>query len=79
MDKYEFQRWMSHRLNNGRTVAEEIKYVDVEWRDEKGNRYEKELPSFPEAVDFAKSLNLKKVTWLNFWYHANSFGLNYKY
>ena len=39
MDKYEFIKWMNTRLQNGRTIAEEIKYVDVYWIDEKGESH----------------------------------------
>ena len=58
MDRYEFLKWMNTRLKNGRTIAEEIKYVDVYWIDEKGESHFQEKPSFPEAVKFAKELNL---------------------
>lgn len=58
MDKYEFIKWLNTRLQNGRTIAEEIKYVDVYWIDEKGERHFHEEPSFPEAIKFAMSLNL---------------------
>lgn len=74
MDKYEFQKWMDSRLHNGRTIAEEMKYVDVSWRDEKDNWHQKELPSFQEAVEFAKTLNLEKIRFLDFWYHCIYFG-----
>ena len=55
MDKYEFIKWLNTRLQNGRTIAEEIKYVDVYWIDEKGERHFHEEPSFPEAIKFAMS------------------------
>lgn len=79
MDKYEFLKWMDKRLRNGRTIAEEIKYVDVCWIDEKGKFHSQEMPTFPEAVEFAKTLNLEEKNHLNFFYHSVDFGLKNSY
>lgn len=79
MDKYEFQKWMNKRLQNGRTIAEEIKYVDVDWIDEKGESHSLEKPSFSEAVEFAMALNLDEKSHLNFFYHSAYFGLRNEY
>lgn len=79
MDKYEFIKWMNTRLQNGRTIAEEIKYVDVYWIDEKGERHFHEEPSFPEAIKFAIALDLDEKSHLNFFYHYADFGLRKSY
>ena len=79
MDKYEFIKWMNTRLQNGRTIAEEIKYVDVYWIDEKGESHFHEEPSFPEAIKFAIALNLDEKSHLNFFYHYADFGLRKSY
>ena len=79
MDKYEFIKWMNTRLQNGRTIAEEIKYVDVYWIDEKGERHFHEEPSFHEAIKFAIALNLDEKSHLNFFYHYADFGLRKSY
>lgn len=79
MDKYEFLKWMNKRLQNGRTIAEEIKYVDVCWTDEKGEFHSQEIPSFPEAVEYAKKLNLNEKSHLLFFYHSVNFGLKNSY
>lgn len=79
MDKYEFFKWMNTRLQNGRTIAEEIKYVDVYWIDEKGERHFHEEPSFPEAIKFAIALNLDEKSHLNFFFHYADFGLRKSY
>lgn len=79
MDRYEFLKWMNTRLQNGRTIAEEIKYVDVYWIDEKGKSHFLEKPSFPEAVKFAMELNLDEKSHLNFFYHSSHFGLRNSY
>lgn len=83
MDKYDYQKWINKRLKNGRTVAEEMKYVDVDWRDDKGIYHTKENPTIQKAIEYAKSLNLEKVTFLTFFYHSHDLGywkndLNYK-
>ena len=79
MDKYEFIKWMNTRLKNGRTIAEEIKYVDVYWIDEKGESHFHEEPSFPQAIKFAIALNLDEKSHLNFFYHYADFGLRKSY
>lgn len=79
MDRYEFLKWMNTRLQNDRTIAEEIKYVDVYWIDEKGEEHFQEEPSFPEAVKFAKALSLDAKSHLNFFYHSANFGLRNSY
>lgn len=79
MDKYEFLKWMNTRLKNGRTIAEEIKYVDVYWIDDKGESHFQEKPSFHEAIKFAMELNLDEKSHLNFFYHSANFGLRNSY
>ena len=79
MDKYDFIKWMNTRLQNGRSIAEEIKYVDVYWIDEKGESHFHEEPSFPEAIKFAIALNLDEKSHLNFFYHYADFGLRKSY
>ena len=79
MDKYEFIKWMRTRLQNGRTIAEEIKFVDVYWIDENGDHHFHEEPSFPKAIKFAIELNLDEKSHLNFFYHYADFGLRKSY
>lgn len=79
MDRYEFLKWMNTRLQNGRTIAEEIKYVDVYWIDEKGESHFHEKPSFPEAIEYAIALNLDEKSHLNFFFHYADFGLRKSY
>ena len=79
MDKKEKKKRMNTRLQNGRSIAEEIKYVDVYWIDEKGERHFQEKPSFPEAIEFAIALNLDEKSHLNFFYHYADFGLRKSY